>query len=418
MYPPAAGGHERHVQDLVEGLRGRGFDARVVTSKLRVGTAAIPRQSRWTGWLRAKGGAGTLPGEIAERFLDAPYENVNGVPVTRLDPRLPLRRRVVLPALRETLLAMKPDLIHAHDVWKDCFEVSLTVARELDVPIFLSPVYHDKSHEHRADRRMKELRRVVSKIPVDARVFFNTRWEEKRLLEAGVRLKNTDLLPPSIDFEALLSIPPAVVPGLPSGRLLISFVGRLIPEKGVDLLLRSFAEVLARLRLEQDPLAARAHLVLAGFRETPVDYAAVAAAYGIAEHVTVLVDRPRAEIVNLLRASAIFALPSRCETFGIAVIEAWATRNLVLVSDHWALPYVVRDGYDGIVCRDDAWVERLLHALRNVDTPWGRQLVDHGLETVRLEHGRERRIDHLVRCVEEASGRSSRAGADPRRTDS
>ena len=86
--------------------------------------------------------------------------------------------------------------------------------------------------------------------------------------------------------------------------------------------------------------------------------------------------------------------------------EAWATGNLVLVNDHWALPYVVSDGHDGVVCKQDEWPARLAHAVRNVDTDWGRKLVENGRRTVRERYERGGCIDHLVRCVE-AAGRES-----------
>jgi len=374
-YPPAIGGHERYVQELAEGIHARGHDVRVVTSTLCRG----------------------------DQLLDGPYSEVNGIPVTRLAPKLPLRRRMVLPRLRETLLAAKPDLIHAHDIWRDTFAVSIDVARELQIPIFLNPVYHDRTIERHAATWMRRLRRVAAKVPADARVFFNTPWEERLLAAAGIRFANTDLLPPSLDLDELEHIPEQPVPGIPADKLLVSFVGRLHPAKGIDLLIRAFACAVERLTTARDPTAERVHLVVAGFRDSPQDYAALAEECGVRERVTILIDRPRAEIVNLLRASAIFALPSRCESFGIVVIEAWATSNLVLVGDHWALPHVVRHEHDGIVCADDEWTDRLVQAIRDVDTSWGRQLVRNGARTLRREHLRHERIDRLMRHLEAAA---------------
>ncbi len=106
--------------------------------------------------------------------------------------------------------------------------------------------------------------------------------------------------------------------------------------------------------------------------------------------------------MNLLRASRIFAFPSRCETFGIVVTEAWATRNDVLVSNHTALPYLVDDGVDGTVVADDAWPDRLVAAIRGCDGPDARARVERGFEKVRREHDRERRIAGYVERVRKA----------------
>lgn len=403
-YPPAIGGHELYVQQLAEGLRARGYDARVLSSKLRVHARSGARAPGWQRWLRRARGVRPDADTDGYELLDAAYEEVGGVPVTRLEPVLPVTRRVELAGFKQALRALQPDLIHAHDIWRAPFEASLEVAAELGVPIFLNPVFHDRSHERHARRWAGVLERVAAKVPADAQVFFNTPWEREQLERCGVRFERSDLLPPSLDLEELERIPAAPVEGVPGERLLVSFVGRLNPEKGADVALESFARALAELERRGDPRAGRAHLVLAGFRDSAVDYPARARALGVGERVSLLSDRPRADVVNLLRQSSIFVLPSKVETFGIVVIEAWATGNLALVQDHWALPYVVRDGHDGVVCRDGEWPERLVHALQHVDDAWGRRLVENGRRSVRERYERRGRIDQLVGCIESATG--------------
>ncbi len=395
-YPPAIGGHERYVQDLVEGLRGRGYDARVVTSTLRkhIASRKRPRLLRRLDALRGSGGAN------AELFLDGPYAEVNGVPVTRLPPRLPLSRKIELKGLRETLLAMKPDVIHAHDIWRDSFEVSIDVARELGIPLLLNTVYHDLSGSKRAERWGRHFRGLAERLPAGTPVFFNTPWEGEQLAELGVRFEHTDLLPPSMDVEALRGLPEVEVPELPGDRLIVSCVGRMHAGKRMDLLIRAFGEALTRLRERGEAVAERAHLVLAGFRETDEDYRGLADACGIGDRFSLLLDRPREQIVQVLRRSSVFALPSACETFGIVVLEAWATGNLVLVSDKWALPYVVRDGVDGRVCADEAWPEMLAQALLDCERPAGQALIEAGEQTVRRDHTRVARLDRLVGHLE------------------
>ena len=110
-------------------------------------------------------------------------------------------------------------------------------------------------------------------------------------------------------------------------------------------------------------------------------------------------------MINLLRRSSIFALPSACETFGIVVIEAWATDNLVLVSDRWALPHVVEHERNGIVCGDDEWAARLAETISGFESDRAQQLIAAGKEEVQERHQRDARIDRLVGHIEELTPR-------------
>jgi glycosyltransferase involved in cell wall biosynthesis len=386
-YPPAIGGMEIYVQGLCEGLRTRGYDARVVTSNLRVHTG------------------GGVP-------LDRAYAEVGGVPVTRLEPERPLTRRVVLPELYRTLEALAPDLVHTHDLSRHAFEASAAYARDHRVPLFVTGLHHEVPGHPTTPARAGQLRRAVASIPEGSRVFFNTAFEPEALAEHAVRFDprrvTVDFLPPSIDPVELESIPTAEVPELavrPDDAIVVAFVGRLQPLKGIDRLIEAFAEALRRLTSERDERARRLHLAIAGFCDSDVDYETHAARLGIAERVTVLVDRPRRDVVNLLRASRIFAFPSRCETFGIVVLEAWATENLVLVSNHGALPRVVEDGVTGRVIEDEDWADRLVDAVRQLDTDPVREMIRRGRETALRRFDRSASLDRYIGFVEEALAR-------------
>jgi glycosyltransferase involved in cell wall biosynthesis len=56
-----------------------------------------------------------------------------------------------------------------------------------------------------------------------------------------------------------------------------------------------------------------------------------------------------AEIVDLLHGCEVFVLPSRFETFGIAVVEAMACRRPVVVTNAGGMPEIVRHGRSGFV---------------------------------------------------------------------
>jgi len=58
-------------------------------------------------------------------------------------------------------------------------------------------------------------------------------------------------------------------------------------------------------------------------------------------------DKDRALLQELFRRSSLFVMPSLYEPFGIAVIEAMANQLPCIVTNGWALPEMVRPGYNG-----------------------------------------------------------------------
>jgi glycosyltransferase involved in cell wall biosynthesis len=113
-------------------------------------------------------------------------------------------------------------------------------------------------------------------------------------------------------------------------------VGRLIPIKGFDLLLRAFAEA----RAERPDLT----LELAG--SGPSDAALRAAApdgVRFLGHV--------APATNIYERNAIVVVPSRGEGFGMVALEAAERGRAAIVTGVGGLPEIVEDGVTGIVVR-------------------------------------------------------------------
>jgi glycogen(starch) synthase len=116
-------------------------------------------------------------------------------------------------------------------------------------------------------------------------------------------------------------------------------VGRLVPQKGFDVLIDAFASVeLAELSLvlagegfERDRLQARA-------RDLGID--ARIRFEGVA-------DRPR--VVALLRGARVFAFPSLGEPFGIALLEAMAAGVPAVATAAGGVPEFARDGVNALL---------------------------------------------------------------------
>ncbi|MFN2483791.1 MAG: glycosyltransferase family 4 protein [Candidatus Limnocylindria bacterium] len=124
----------------------------------------------------------------------------------------------------------------------------------------------------------------------------------------------------------------------------VAYVGRLIDEKRVDLLLGAIAQV-----RERRP-ALRCAIVGDGPARAQLE--ASAAARGVSDNVRFLGHLEERSAIDVLRASMLFVLPSAREGFGITVVEAMACSAVPIVvrGPHTAAPALVDHGVDGLVC--------------------------------------------------------------------
>nr|WP_276316297.1 1,4-alpha-glucan branching protein domain-containing protein [Paenibacillus artemisiicola] len=120
---------------------------------------------------------------------------------------------------------------------------------------------------------------------------------------------------------------------------IVFFVGRLVREKGVHVLLESAPEVLAA--------CPDAKFVIAGKGPMQEELRARAAELGIGDKVLFAGFIDDAARNRLLRAAYAAAFPSLYEPFGIVALEAMAANVPVVVSGTGGLAEIVADGEDG-----------------------------------------------------------------------
>ncbi|MCY4147206.1 MAG: glycosyltransferase family 4 protein [Chloroflexi bacterium] len=117
----------------------------------------------------------------------------------------------------------------------------------------------------------------------------------------------------------------------------IGFIGRLVPEKGVDSLLRAAAQLTGEWQLR----------IIGGGTESAA-LARLADALGIGERVTFLGQLPSPALPAQYHQLDVLALPSRTrgnwkEQFGRVLVEAMASGLPIIGSDSGAIPGVVGD---------------------------------------------------------------------------
>jgi glycosyltransferase involved in cell wall biosynthesis len=163
-------------------------------------------------------------------------------------------------------------------------------------------------------------------------------------------------------------------------RRIILFLARLDPKKGLDLLMRAFAEIRRNIP--------DASLVLAGDGEANFvrSLKSDAAALGIASEVLWPGFLSGAEKDAALADADVYALPSYSENFGISVVEALAAGVPVIVSDQVGIhPEISRARAGAVVACD---VPELAGALTTLLTSpvLRRAMGEHGRALVRQKY--------------------------------
>lgn len=173
------------------------------------------------------------------------------------------------------------------------------------------------------------------------------------------------------------------------GRFLVGYVGRLVHEKGVDVLLEALAQ-----------LPEEFMLALVGSGPLEADLARLSEERGLAERVRWLGRVPRESIPAHLSAFDAMVLPSRSipvwrEQFGMALVEAMLCETPVVGSSCGAIPEVI--GEAGLVFPegDAAALADRLRRLAD-DAALREDLARRGLERARREFTVEAHVRRLV----------------------
>ena len=171
---------------------------------------------------------------------------------------------------------------------------------------------------------------------------------------------------------------------------IVYYVGRVVFEKGLGVLLASWPRVLARLR---------ARLVIAGAGGYLDALKAQAWELGITGDVLFTGFVSDADRDRLYRIADVAVFPSLYEAFGIVALEAMAARCPVVVSETGGLAEVVHSHENGIAVTPDdaealAW--GICHTLTQPE--WARRRAEQGLKDVR-DHYSWERIAHDTLAV-------------------
>lgn len=133
-----------------------------------------------------------------------------------------------------------------------------------------------------------------------------------------------------------------------NGKIVLLYLGRLSPEKGLRQLIEGLARVPASLR-------SKFHCLIAGEGICRTELTELARKRGVEDAVDFLGAIPSAETPAIFRRCDVFILPSQWEPWGLVVNEALSSAKPVM-APKWvgAVPDLVHDGVTGFVLPDNA----------------------------------------------------------------
>ena len=135
--------------------------------------------------------------------------------------------------------------------------------------------------------------------------------------------------------------------GIPHGRPLLLYVGRVAHEKNIDFLLRAFVEVR---RSRPDAL-----LVIAGEGPARAQLARQVLALGLGQDVRFIGYLDRAQgLPDCYAAADVFVFASRTETQGLVLLEAMAQESAVVSTAHLGTASILQPGCGAWVAPEDA----------------------------------------------------------------
>jgi D-inositol-3-phosphate glycosyltransferase len=214
------------------------------------------------------------------------------------------------------------------------------------------------------DRIVAEADRVLAECPQD---------EEDLIRLYNAEPARITVIPCGFDpaeFEPMSRPVARMELGLDAGEPLLLQLGRMVPRKGVDTVIRAVA------RLESEH-GLRVRLVVVGGPDRVPDpngsaeiarLMSLAEEEGVADRVVFVGRRDRSELKAFYNAADIFVSTPWYEPFGITPIEAMACGTPVVGSRVGGIKFSVRDGETGylVPARDpSALAERIAHLYRH-----------------------------------------------------
>jgi D-inositol-3-phosphate glycosyltransferase len=280
---------------------------------------------------------------------------VDGVTKEKLPALIPELSKAFKVALTSET---KYDIIHSH-YWISG-KVAMPVAAELSIPLV---------HTMHTMARVKNLNLAEGETPEP---MIRVQGESQVVAAADELIANTDAEAASLVslYEACPDNVSVVSPGvnlsmftagsgkkvarksldLPESAHIVTFVGRIQPHKGPEVLIRAIAEMVTHSPLLRSKLVTLIVGGASGANSAEVDRMKELVQWlGISDVARFAPPVDRAGLADYYRASDLVCVPSYSESFGLVALEAQACGTPVVASAVGGLRTAVADGISGVL---------------------------------------------------------------------
>jgi D-inositol-3-phosphate glycosyltransferase len=261
-------------------------------------------------------------------------------------------------AFKRALTEEKYDVIHSH-YWISG-KVAMVAAKDLNIPLV---------HTMHTMARVKNLNLAEGEVPEP---MIRVQGETQVVAAADALVANTDAEAASLVslYGACPDNVSVVSPGVnlgvftpgkgraaarkelavPADAHVITFVGRIQPHKGPEVLIRAIAEMVKHSPTLRSKLITNIMGGASGANQSEVERLKDLVSWlGIDDVVRFAPPVPRAELPHWYRAADLVCVPSYSESFGLVALEAQACGTPVVATAVGGLRTAVADGISGVL---------------------------------------------------------------------